>query len=113
MNKIAHAVVLGFFAVACWFLWGLLRISAAVPLGDHMLPAYTRLCLSLGPNVLTALVVMATLYCVWVWVRKADGRTPWVAFLSTATGVLSLAMLLVIVAAYLPLLEAINGLAHR
>jgi len=35
-----------------------------------------------------------------------------VSFLSTATAVLSFAMLLVIVAAYLPLLEAVNVLAH-
>jgi hypothetical protein len=112
MNKVAHAVVLGFFALACWFLWGLLHVSGAVPLGGHTLPAYTRLCLALGPSILTALVVLATLYCIWVWARKADGRTPWVSFLSTATAVLSFAMLLVIVAAYLPLLEAVNVLAH-
>jgi hypothetical protein len=113
MNKVAHAVILGFFALGCRFLWGLLHVSGAVPLGGHALPAYTRLCLGLGPSVLTALVVVATLYCLWVWARKADGRASWVAFLSTATAVLSFTMLLVIVAAYLPLMSALNLLAHK
>jgi hypothetical protein len=53
------------------------------------------------------------MYCVWVWVRKADGRTSWVAFLSTATAVLSFTMLLVIVAAYLPLMSALNVLTQK
>jgi hypothetical protein len=113
MNKIAHAVILGFFALACWFLWGLLHISGAVPLDGHPLPAYTRLCLGLGPSLLTALVVAAALYCVWVWFRKADARASWVAFLSTTTAVLSFTMLLVFVAAYLPLMSALNQLAHK
>jgi hypothetical protein len=113
MNKLAHAVVLGFFALGCRFLWGLLHVSGAVPLGGHALPAYTRLCLGLGPSVLTALVVVAALYCVWVWTRKGDGRTSWVAFLSTTTAVMSFTMLLVVVAAYLPLMSALNLLAHK
>ena len=112
MNKVAHAIVLGFFGFGCWFLWGILHISGAVPLGGQVLPAYTRLCLSLGQNVLTALVVVATLYCIWVWVRKPDGRTPWVAFLSTTTAILSLMMLLIGVAAYLPLVDALHRLGH-
>ncbi len=113
MNKVAHAVILGFFALACRFLWGLLHISGTVPLDGHALPAYTTLCLGVGPGVLTALVVAATLYCVWVWTRKKDARTSWMAFLSTTTAVLSFTMLLVIVAAYLPLMSALNQLAHK
>jgi hypothetical protein len=113
MNKVAHAVILAFFALACWFLWGLLHISAAVPLDGHPLPGYTGLCVWLGPSVLTALVVAAALYCVWVWFRKGEGRPSWVAFLSTTTAVLSFTMLLVILAAYLPLMSAINQFGHK
>jgi hypothetical protein len=36
-----------------------------------------------------------------------------VAFLSTTTAVLSFTMLLVMVAAYLPLMSALNVLAHK
>ena len=113
MNKIAHGIVLVFFALACWFVWGLLRISGGVPLEGHALPAYTRLCLGLGPTILPALVIVAALYCVWVWARKPDRPAPWVAFLATTTGVLSLTLVLVVVAAYLPLLDALNLLAHK
>ena len=113
MNKIAHAVILGFFALGCRLLWGLLHVSGAVPLGGHVLPGYNRVCLGLGQGVLTALVVGAALYCVWGWARKGDGRTSWVAFLSTTTAVLSFTMLLVIVAAYLPLMSALNLLAPK
>lgn len=113
MNKIAHLIVLAFFALACWFIWHLLRMSGGVPLEGHALPAYTRLCLGLGPNVFAGLVIAATLYCIWVWVRKSDGRLPWVAFLATTTGVLTFAMVLVGVAAYLPLLDALTMLTHK
>ncbi len=113
MNKIAHLIILGFFALGCRFLWGLLHVSGGVPTEGHVLPAYTRLCLALGPGVLTALVVAAALYCVWVCARKSARPTPWVAFLSTTTAVLSFTMLLVIMAAYLPLLSALNVLAHK
>ena len=113
MNKIVHGVVLAFFGIACWFTWGLLRMSGGVPLGGRALPAYSRLCMGLGPNVLAILVVVAAVYCIWVWIRKADGRTSWIAFLATATGALVFVMVQVMVAAYLPLLDALNQLAHK
>ena len=113
MNKLAHAIVLCFFTLTCWFVWGFLRSSGGVPLGGRALPVYTRLCLGMGRNVLTGLVVAATLYCLWVWSRKSDGRAPWVAFLATACGVLTLVLVLVGIAAYLPLLDALNLLAQK
>lgn len=30
MNKVAHGVVLAFFGMACWLVWGLLRLSGNV-----------------------------------------------------------------------------------
>jgi hypothetical protein len=111
-NKIAHGIVLAFFALATWFLWGLLRLSGAVRL-DHAIPAYTRLCIGIGPQVLTSLVVVAGLYCGWVWIRKLESKNSWVAFLATTTGALVLVIVLVVLAAYLPLLDALNQLAHK
>ena len=113
MNKIAHGLVLAFFGMACWLVWGLLRLSGAVHLAGHALPAYSRLCLGLGPNVLTTLVIVAAAYCIWVWIRKADGQPTWVAFLATATSALVFVLVLVMVAAYLPLLDALNQLAQK
>jgi hypothetical protein len=114
MNKIAHGIVLAFFGTACWFTWGLLHISGGLRfhLQGHALPAYTRLCMGLGPSILTALVAIAAAYCLWVWVGKAASRASWVAFLATTTGALVFVMLLVGVAAYLPLLDALNQLPH-
>jgi len=113
MNKIAHGIVLLSFALACWFVWGLLRMSAGVPLGGHALPAYTRLCIGLGPTVLPALVAAGGLYCAWVWARRSDRPVSWVAFLATTSGVLSFMLVLVVIAAYLPLLDALNRLAPK
>ena len=113
MNKIAHGMILIFFALACWFVWGLLRLSAGVPLAGQALPAYTRLCIGLAPGILRGLVVLAGLYCIWVWVRKADRPAPWVAFLATTTSVLTFTTVLVVLAAYLPLLDSLNRLAHN
>jgi hypothetical protein len=113
MSKVAHAVILGFFALGCRFLWGLLHISRTVPMEGHPLPAYSSFCLAIGPSVLIALVVAAALYCVWVWTRKGSARTSWVAFLSTTTAVLSFTMLLVVVAAYLPLVSVLDQLTLR
>ncbi len=110
---IAHALIVVFFGLGCWFLWGLLHVSGAVPLGGHALPAYTRLWLVIGPAVLTALVVAAAFYCIWACTRKGDRRPSWVAFLSTTTAVLILTTLLVLIAAYLPLMSALNLLAHK
>ena len=113
MSKIAHAVILGFFALGCRFLWGMLHISRGVPMDGHPLPAFSSLCLAIGPSALIALVVAAALYCLWVWTRQADARTSWVAFLSTTTAVLSFTMLLVMVAAYLPLVSVLDQLANK
>ena len=110
MSKAAHVVILGFFALGCRLLGGLLHISGAVPMNGHPLPAYSSLCLALGPSVFTALVVAAALYCVWVWTRKGNERTSWVAFLSTTTAVLVFTTILVVVAAYLPLASVLDQL---
>jgi len=114
MNKIAHGIVLVFFGTACWFIWGLLHISGGLRLHlqGHPLPAYTRLCLGLGPGILTAIVALAAAYCLWVWGGRADQRPSWVAFLATTTGALVFVMILAGVAAYLPLVDALNQLPH-
>ena len=79
----------------------------------RMLPAFTRLCMGLGPALLVGLAILATGYCVWVWTRKTDSRCSWVAFLATTVGALGLVMLPTIVAIYLPLVDALNSLASK
>jgi hypothetical protein len=57
-----------------------------------------------------ALPIVATAYCLWVWIRKGENRNSWVAFLATATAALLFVTLPSIVAIYLPLVNALNHL---
>ncbi len=69
--------------------------------------------MEVGPSVVVCLSALATGYCVWVWLRKAETRTSWVGFLATATGSLFLVTLPVIVAIYLPLVNALESLSAK
>ena len=114
-NKLAHGIVLAFFAVACWLVWALLQLPAMIRMHGVSipLPAFTRFCMFLGPSVLIGLATLATGYCVWVWLRKADPARSWVGFLATATGSLFFITLPIVVAIYLPLVSALQSLPAK
>jgi hypothetical protein len=61
--------------------------------------------------VVVALPVLAAVYCVWVWFRKADRVPSWMGFFAATTGLLVVVVLAAILAAYLPLVSAVNQLA--
>ncbi|MEI6567533.1 MAG: hypothetical protein WCR20_12720 [Verrucomicrobiota bacterium] len=110
LNKIAHAIILAFFGMACWLVWALLQLPPMVRLHgvELQLPAFTRFCMAIGPGIIIGLAVLGTLYCLWVWLRKSETPIPWVGFLATATGSLFLVTLPIVVATYLPLVNALN-----
>ena len=110
VNKFAHGIVLLFFGLACWFVWVLLRLPAMVGLRGiaYEPPAFTRFCMNVGPPVLLGFAVLATVYCLWVWFSHAETRKSWVGFLAVATAVLFVFMLPVIIALYLPLVDALH-----
>jgi hypothetical protein len=112
MNKIIHGVVLALFGAACWFVSLILRLPPMAARG-RMLPAFTRLCMGLGPYLLLGLAILATAYCLRVWLRKTDTGNSWVAFLATTVAALGLVLLPTIVAIYLPVVDALNHLAHN
>lgn len=114
LNKVAHGVVLAFLGVACWFLWAVLQLPAMVRLHgvELHLPAFTRLCIALGTWVVVGLAVLATAYCLRVWFRKAEPQS-WVAFLATATGALLLVTFPIIIAIYLPLVDALQHVGAK
>jgi hypothetical protein len=112
MNKIIHGVVLALFGAACCFVASILRLPIMAARG-HPLPTFTNLCMAVGPYLLLGLGMAATAYCLRVWVRKTDPGHSWVAFLATAVAALGLVMLPTIVAIYLPLVGALNRLAHN
>jgi hypothetical protein len=115
MNKIAHGIVLIFFGVACWLVWALLQLPSMVKLHgvELHLPGFTRLCMAVGPVVVIGLGALATGYCAWVWLRKTEARSSWVGFLATATGSLFLVTLPIVVAIYLPLVNALQNLPAK
>ena len=114
MNKILHAVVLFVFGGACWFLSMILKLPlmvqpAAARLssagsGQEVLPAFTKLCMSVGPVLLAVLTLLALAYCVYVWFRKAERPTAWIGFLATTMSALIVVLLPTVVAIYIPLL---------
>jgi hypothetical protein len=115
VNKLAHGVVLVLFGAACWFVWALLQLPAMVRVHGValQLPAFTRLCMAMGPGIVIGLAAVATCYCLWVWFRKLDRQGSWVGFLATATASLFLVTLPIIVAIYLPLVAAFQSLPAK
>ena len=109
MNKIIHGVVLALFCAACWFIAMMMRLPLMAAHG-RMLPGFTRLCMGLEPYLLLGLAILATAYCLRVWMRKTETGISWVAFLSTSMAALGLLMLPTIVAIYLPVVDALNRL---
>ena len=119
MNKMLHAVVLVLFGGACWFVSLMLKLPlmvqaatarlSSVPREQAILPAFTRLCMAVGPFLMGIYMLLALTYCVYVfWVQKAEDRAPWYAFLAATTSALFLALLPTIVAIYLPLVHYLN-----
>ena len=112
MNKIMHGIVLVLFGGACWFVSLMLRMpQMAAPV--RQLPAFTRLCMGVGPILVGALAILALAYCLWVWIRKTENRSSWVAFLATTMASLVFVLLPTMVAMYLPVVDALNQLGAK
>jgi hypothetical protein len=106
MNKLAHTLVLAVFGIACFNLWSILTLA---PYGahGHALPGFTLFCLALRP-VFIALPILAAVYCLWVCFHKADRLPSWIVFFASTMSVLVLLALPTLIAAYLPLINAVN-----
>jgi hypothetical protein len=90
VNKLAHALILVVFGIACYFIWAILTLASRTGHGEG-LPDFSTLCIGLRP-VLIILPVMAAAYCFWIWFREAERLPLWIA-------------------AYLPLIKAVNHFA--
>ena len=111
MKKLAHILVLAVFGIACWFLWGILQLTSHLGHGEA-LPAFSTLCVKLQPVVII-LPILAAAYCLWILFRKAERLPSWVTFFATTMSVLVLVTPPTLIAAYLPLVSAVNHLASR
>jgi len=111
MNKLAHALILAVFGIACHFIWAILTLASRTGHGEG-LPGFTTDCIGLRP-VLIVLPVMAAAYCLWIWFRKTERLPSWIGFFAATMSALVLVTLPVLIAAYLPLLKAVNHLASN
>jgi hypothetical protein len=116
MNKTLHAIVLILFGTACWFMSLMLKLPMMVqnmaakltPPGQSVLPAFTRLCMTVGPILLAIFAAAALGYCIYIWVRKGERQAPWIGFLATTMSAVVLVVLPIVVAIYLPLVDFLN-----
>lgn len=108
------------FTSACWFLSLILKLplmvqpaaaklSSAEP-GQDVLPAFTRLCMAVGPILLAVLALLALAYCIFVWLRKAERPISCIGFLATAMSALVVVLLPAVVAIYIPLVALLERL---
>lgn len=117
-NRVLHLFILAYFTFGCWWLWGCLRVSQmVVPAAAraHRLagtaydgpPAFTRLFWGLMPYWYIPPVI-AAVYCGLVWTRKSGARASWFAFFSVTTAILFIALIPILVASQLPLIQFLN-----
>lgn len=112
-NAIVHGLILAFFSLACWFLWGVTMISrmmagASVWQG-RPLPAFSQLVIDCGPWLaLSPLLALA--YCVYIWLRRSPRRNSWMGFFAVVMAVLFLLAIPILVAPLLPLIDFIHSL---
>ena len=78
----------------------------------HPLPGFTQLCVGLRP-IMVMLPIVAAVYCLWIWYRKADKLPSWIGFLAVLMGVWVLVTLPAVIAAYLPLYDSVRQLAIK
>lgn len=111
MNKFAHGLILAFFAISCWFVWGMLTLITYID-KTNPLPAFTRLCVGFRPFIVV-LPILAAGYCLYVWFRKSPEQRPWVNFFATTTCTLFLLAMPTLIAGYLPLVVVLDRLAGK
>ena len=107
MNKFIHALILVSFGFGCWCLWGVLKLTGHPLPGGSALPAFSQLCVNLRP-VLIVPPALAAMYCLYVWVRRAENQPRWIGFFATVVMLLLLLTIVTFIAAWLPLVKVIE-----
>lgn len=110
-NKFVHTLILAVFGFGCLFTW-LLLTHGYMKLANHPLPGFSSLCVSLR-SVVIALPIMAALYCLWVWFRKADRVPSWIGFFAITTAGFVLVTFPAMVGAYFSLFSVVANLPSK
>lgn len=109
-NLIIHGVILVFFSVACWFLWGVMqvpRMLAANGQLERLIPRFTQLLMDCSP-FLAVPPLLALVYCLYALSRKSSAKASWMGFFAATFGAILLLALPIILAVLLPYVEWIH-----
>lgn len=110
LNKIIHGLILCYFTLGCWFIWGMVQLGRMVGAGrgeGHLLPFFTRWWLS-AVDLWYVPPLLAAMYCVLVWLRPPAARHSWFGFFAIMTALLVLLLVPAVVAASLPMIDTLN-----
>lgn len=116
-NAALHLLILAYFTLGCWLLWGCLRV------GQMLEPAAARADriqgVAHGPAPAFSLLfwslmrywyvppILAMVYCGYVWTRKRSIKSPGV-FFSVTTALLFICLIPVLIASALPFIAFLN-----
>jgi hypothetical protein len=112
-NLIIHGVILVFFSVGCWLLWGLTlvpRMMGANGTDERLtllIPRFTQLIVDLSSFLIVPPLV-ALVYCIYTLRRKSNVNISWVGFFAATVGVFLLIAIPIILAVLLPFVSWIN-----
>ena len=113
-NLIIHGLILIFFSIVCWFLWGILHVPQMMGASMHgrQLPAFTRLLVGCG-SFLVVPPLLALVYCFYVCLRKSHAKSSWMGFFASTTAVLIFITLPTMIAVLLPVVAFMNTLIAK
>ena len=116
-NLIIHGLILAFFTVSCWFLWGILHFPKMMGdvMGGRPLPAFTvfMLDLFLDNSLMAGPPVLAALYCAYIYMRKSPKEGSWMGFFAVTMAVLMFLSLTTFIAVLLPVVAIMNQIGSR
>ncbi len=107
-NMVAQGVILAFFSLGCWMLWGLLHLPKMMVTGlgrqTRELPPFTQFVkeLLLGHSLILVLPGLAALYCACLWISKSRRGGSWAGFFAVTMATLVLLTILCFIAVLLP-----------
>lgn len=114
LNLVIHGLILVFFSLGCFSLWGVLHLPWMMhrALQDNQLPAFTVFAVACG-SYLAVPPLLAAVYCVYVWMRKSKVKGSWMGFFATTMAVLVLLTLPALIAVLLPVIAFMHQLIPK
>ena len=111
LNLIIHGLILAFFSVGCWFLWGVMQVPRMLAGSsgqlERVIPKFTQLLMDYSP-FLAVPPLLALAYCLYLLSRKSSVKTSWMGFFAATFGAILLLALPIILAVLLPYVEWIH-----